>query len=337
LRCIVVTGAAGFIGSHVSEALVAAGWQVRGIDAFTSTYDTEQKRGNLAGLPDSRFELVEADLVGADIDALLDGADAVAHLAAEPGVGASWGTSFASYLDRNVLATQRVLEAAVTAKIGRVVYASSSSVYGNGITAPFTETAPLRPASPYGASKLLGELLLGAYVEQRALPGVSLRYFSVYGPRQRPDMAAHRFIEALLDGRPLGLYGDGSQLRDFTYVDDVVAATVAAVTADLRPGTILNVAGGAPVSIQQLINLLGELVACDGITVDRLPERYGDVVRTEGDAGAAARLLGWRPRTDLRTGLARQVAWHRDRRADGSGPQGRPAGSHTALPGASPT
>jgi UDP-glucuronate 4-epimerase len=332
MSCIVVTGAAGFIGSHVTQALVAAGWQVRGIDSFTNTYDPQQKRRNLSGVPDSRFELVEADLASDDVGALLEGADAVAHLAAEPGVGASWGTTFASYLERNALATQRVLEAAVSTRIGRVVYASSSSVYGNGITTPLTEAAALRPASPYGASKLLGELLLSAYVEQRGLPGVSLRYFSVYGPRQRPDMAAHRFIEALLDGRPLALYGDGSQLRDFTYIDDVVAATVAALTGDIRPGTILNIAAGIPVSIQRLIDLLGELMACDRVAVDRRPQRYGDVVRTEGDGAAAARMLGWRARTDLRTGLARQIAWHRCRRA-GEYDVARP---QSAMAGASP-
>jgi UDP-glucuronate 4-epimerase len=330
MSCIVVTGAAGFIGSHVSEALVAAGWRVRGVDAFTNTYDPQQKRSNLSGLPGSRFELVEADLVSDDVAALLDGAEAVAHLAAEPGVGASWGMTFASYLERNALATQRLLEAAVTARIGRVVYASSSSVYGNGATTPLREEAPLRPASPYGASKLLGELLLAAYVEQRALPGVSLRYFSVYGPRQRPDMAAHRFIEALLDGRPLALYGDGSQQRDFTYVDDVVAATVAALTADIRPGTVLNVAAGVPVSIRRLIDLLRELMACDRVAVDRRPQRDGDVVRTEGDGTAAAQVLGWRAQTDLRAGLARQIAWHR-RRADERGS----ARSQSALAGAS--
>ncbi len=345
MSSIAVTGAAGFIGSHVSEALQAAGWRVRGIDAFTHTYDPRQKRDNLSDLIGPGFELVEADLVSADVDALLDGVDAVVHLAAEPGVGASWGNGFTSYVERNVLAMQRVLEAAVRARIDRFVYASSSSVYGNGICAPFLETATLRPASPYGASKLMGELLLAAYVEQRALPGVSLRYFSVYGPRQRPDMAAHRFIESLLAGRPLQLYGDGSQLRDFTYVDDVVAATVAAVTAEVGPGSVFNVAAGRPVPIRELVELinagligaglggigLGGIglggtglggtgrIGDEPVVIERHPERPGDVTRTEGDAGAARRALGWRPRTDLRTGLARQIAWHRDRRARAPG------------------
>jgi UDP-glucuronate 4-epimerase len=321
---IVVTGAAGFIGSHISDALVSSGWHVRGIDAFTHTYDPAQKRDNLSGLTDPRFELVEADLVTADVDALLDGADAVVHLAAEPGVGASWGPGFTRYVERNVLATQQVLEAAARAGVGRLVYASSSSVYGNGLASPLVETATLRPASPYGASKLMGEVLLAAYVDQRALPGVSLRYFSVYGPRQRPDMAAHRFIDALLDGRPVQLFGDGSQERDFTYVEDVTAATLAALTADIEPGSVFNIAAGVPVPIGRLVGLLAELVDGDPAVVERRPERLGDVDRTEGDTSAAARLLGWRPRTDLATGLARQVAWHRDRR--GAWPERAAAG-----------
>jgi nucleoside-diphosphate-sugar epimerase len=315
MSSIAVTGAAGFIGSHVSRALISAGWRVRGIDAFTDTYDPEQKRANLRELVDPRFELVEADLGAADVDGLLDGVDAVVHLAAEPGVGASWGNGFTSYVERNVLAMQRVLEAASRARIDRFVYASSSSVYGSGVTAPIVEGAVPRPASPYGASKLMGELLLAAYVDQRALPGVSLRYFSVYGPRQRPDMAAHRFIEALLDRRPLTVYGDGTQQRDFTYVDDVTEATLAAVTADIRPGAVFNIAAGRPVPVGRLIALLAELVDGDPAVIARQPARPGDVDRTEGDTGAATRGLGWRPRTDLGTGLARQVAWHRDRRA----------------------
>jgi UDP-glucuronate 4-epimerase len=331
MSSIAVTGAAGFIGSHVSEALIAAGHHVRGIDAFTSTYDPEQKRDNLAGLIGPRFELVEADLVTADIEALFDGVQAVVHLAAEPGVGASWGHGFTCYVERNVLAMQRVLEAAVRARVDRFVYASSSSVYGNGIDAPFVESAPLRPASPYGASKLMGELLVAAYVEQRALPGVSLRYFSVYGPRQRPDMAAHRFIESMLDGRPLPLYGDGSQQRDFTYVADVVAATVAAMTADVALGSVFNVAAGRPVPIRRLVELLAGLVRREPLVVEE-PERAGDVARTEGDASAAARALGWVPRTALLDGLARQVDWHRQRRAGRlGGPAAVPALADAGL------
>src|SRR5690349_9799725 len=327
-----VTGAGGFIGSHVSAALIAAGWQVRGIDAFTPTYDPGRKRENLRPLTDPRFELVEADLGTADVDALLSGVDAVAHLAAEPGVGASWGQGFTPYVERNVLAMQRVLEGAARARVERFVYSSSSSVYGNGPASPLVETAALRPASPYGASKLMGELLLATYVDQRALPGVALRYFSVYGPRQRPDMAAHRFIEALLDGRPITLFGDGSQQRDFTYVDDVTAATLAALTADVQPGSVFNIAAGRPVAVDRLVRLLAELVDRDPAVVDRQPERLGDVDHTEGDTGAAARLLGWQPRTDLVTGLTQQVAWQRECRSGPSDGVAQPALAEAMRP-----
>jgi nucleoside-diphosphate-sugar epimerase len=310
-----VTGAAGFIGSHLVEELLRAGWRVRGIDGMTTTYDPAQKCANLAVLRrHPGFEFVEADLAHDDLAPLLEGSDAVAHLAAEAGVAASWGDDFRRYAERNVVGTQRLLEAATVAGVRRVVYASSSSVYGEGVTAAVAEDRLPRPSSPYGASKFVGEMLVGAYAEQRGLHGVSLRYFSVYGPRQRPDMAAHRFIEAILDGRPLTLYGNGSQMRDFTYVADIVAATAAALSADLHPGTVLNVATGAPVRVGELVRLLAELADAASISVDSSPERPGDVGRTHGSSAAAAALLGWSPRTPLREGLAAQVAWHRARR-----------------------
>jgi UDP-glucuronate 4-epimerase len=313
---VVVTGAAGFIGSHLAERLLAAGCQVLGVDGLTTTYDPAQKRANLDRLRGHpAFEFVEADLAHDDLAGLMSGADAVAHLAAEAGVAASWGEDFRRYAERNVVATQRVLEAATVANVRRVVYASSSSVYGEGVTAAVVEDRMPRPSSPYGASKFVGEMLVGAYAEQRGLHGVSLRYFSVYGPRQRPDMAAHRFIEALLDGRPITLYGDGSQARDFTYVADVVAATAAALTADVAPGSVLNIAHGDPVTVRELVGLLGELVDARGVQITTVGERAGDVARTHGSSDAAAGLLGWEPRTGLRDGLAAQVAWHRARRA----------------------
>ncbi len=316
---ILVTGAAGFIGSHLAECLLHDGWQVRGVDALTDTYDAGRKQRNLAPLlAHDLFSFVRADLATEDLDALLDGVDVVAHLAAEPGVPASWGSDFARYVERNGIGMQRLLEAATGAGVRRFVYASSSSVYGDGVTTAVSEDAPLHPSSPYGATKLLGELLVGAYAEQRGLPGVSLRYFSVYGPRQRPDMAGHRFIEALLDGRPVTLYGDGGAVRDFTYVLDVVDATTRALTADLAPGTVVNVAGGSPVSIAELLAVLSELTG-RRVHVDVLPQRHGDVLRTSGSTAAARRLLGWTPRTELRTGLAAQVAWHRAQRAERTG------------------
>ena len=310
---VVLTAMAGFIGSHLAESLARDGWSVRGVDALTDTYDVRQKRDNLAAVGrSSAVELVTADVARDDLDGLLDGADAVVHLAGEPGVPASWGPSFATYVERNIVATQRLLEAATAAGVRRFVYASSSSVYGPE-DRPLVESSPPRPLSPYGASKLAGEVLVGAYAQQRGLSTVSLRYFSVFGPRQRPDMATHRFVEALLDSQPLPVHGDGRQARDFTYVGDVVAATSAALTAPVPTGTVLNVARGEPVQVCDLIEMLAEELGVEP-RIDRRPERAGDTPRTEGCADAAAELLGWEPVTDLRSGLRRQVEWHLRRR-----------------------
>jgi predicted glycosyltransferase/nucleoside-diphosphate-sugar epimerase len=309
----VVTGAAGFIGSWLCEALLAAGWRVRGIDAFTTNYDPEQKRANLESLlHDPRFELVKADLTVAELDGLLDSADVVAHLAGEPGLTNSWGAGVARFVECNLLATERLLDAAASSGLRRFVYASSSSVYGNGASRPVRESAIPRPTSPYGVTKLAAEQLVRVHASQ-GLPAVSLRYFSVYGPRQRPDMALHRFIEAALDGRPMILYGDGHQVRDFTYVGDVVAATIAALTGDLEPGTAINVAGGHPFRIADLATLVGRLMGLD-VPVEHEPVRVGDVARTNGSVALAGERLGWQPKTDLTVGVRNQIEWHLARR-----------------------
>ena len=316
MRRVLVTGAAGFIGSHLCEALLRQGYHVRGLDAFTTFYDPERKRANLReSLVHEKFELVGADLLDDHLWDALDGVDAVAHLAGEPGVTSSWGASFGRYLDRNVLATQRLLEAVCARGVQRLVYASSSSVYGNSGDVLRARGEP-RPASPYGVSKLAAETLVGAYAQTHGLPAVSLRYFSVYGPRQRPDMAAHRFIEALLGDRPLTLFGDGRQVRDFTYVDDVVDATVSALVADLPPAAVFDIASGRPTSEATLIRHLQELVEAPSTTVERHEERPGDVPRTEGEIAATLQHLRWTPRTELRTGLRRQLQWHRSASVD---------------------
>jgi UDP-glucuronate 4-epimerase len=305
-----VTGAAGFIGSHVCEALLRQGHVVRGLDAFTDFYNPERKRANIAAAQaNPRFSLLCDDVRRVALDEVLDGVDAVVHLAGEPGVTSSWGPDFARYVDRNVLATQQLLEATVAQRIGRFVYASSSSVYGGDAMALRAQGEP-RPFSPYGVTKLAAETLVGAYAQGHDLATVSLRFFSVYGPRQRPDMAAHRFIEALLDGRPLTVFGDGTQVRDFTYVEDVVEAVVRSLSADLPRASVLDIASGRPTAVSTLIGLLNELVGAGPTSILQSDERRGDVARTEGHTHTAREHLGWSPTTELRTGLQRQLEWH---------------------------
>ena len=307
---VVVTGAAGFIGSHLAEALLDQGREVVGIDAFTGLVPTVEKWANLSRLLDRPgFELHRVDLATVDIRPLLDGAAAVLHQAAQPGVRTSFGQGFADYLHNNVLATQRLLEACVRAEVPRLVFASSSSVYGDAPTYPTTEESRTRPLSPYGVTKLAAEQLCQAY----ARPSLSemtvavLRYFTVYGPRQRPDMGFRRFIEAALAGRPIVVYGDGGQTRDFTYVDDVVRANLLAMTAPVEDEAV-NIGGGRRVSLLEALEVIG---AATGrrLRIDRRPPRPGDVRHTGSDGTRAEALLGYRPKIDLATGLAAQVAW----------------------------
>lgn len=309
---VVVTGAAGFIGSTLTDALLARGHDVLGVDCFTSDYDPATKRGNVAAALDSpMFELVEADVRSADLAPLLDGADVVFHEAARPGVRLSWADEFSEYDSINVLGTQRVLEAARSVGVGRLVYASSSSVYGNASRYPTLEKDVPSPHSPYGVTKLAGEHLCQLYAQNWALPTVSLRYFTVYGPRQRPDMAIHRLLRAALTGEPFPLYGDGSQRRDFTFVTDIVDASLRAAIADIAPGSVCNLAGGKTVAMTDLISLAGRVVGHD-IDIDRRPPQPGDVHETGGSIERAHDLLGWRPRTGLQEGLHAQLAWHRN-------------------------
>ena len=310
-----VTGVAGFIGSTLTDALLARGDQVLGVDCFTTYYDRAAKEANISGARLSdRFELLEVDLRTCEIEALLDGIDVVFHQAAQPGVRLSWSDGFADYVGHNVLATQRLLEAAKNARTAKVVYASSSSVYGNAATYPTTEDDLPRPHSPYGVTKLAAEHLCNLYASNWGVPTVSLRYFTVYGPRQRPDMAFHRLLEAALSGTSFPLYGDGSAIRDFTFVGDAVAANVAASDRDCEPGTVVNVAGGSSISMSDLLLLAAE-VAGRPPSVERLPHEPGDVARTGGTIDRARAVLGWQPSTDLRSGLTAQVEWHRARRA----------------------
>lgn len=306
----VVTGSAGFIGRRVSSELLDAGHEVVGVDAFTDYYDPAIKRANAAWLARRPgYTGVELDLATGepgDLDALFDGADAVIHLAGQPGVRLSWADGFGCYVERNVVASQRVLEAARRTGVPRLVLASSSSVYGNAPDYPTAETAPTRPFSPYGVTKLAMEDLAQAYVDNWRVPVVALRYFTVYGPAQRPDMGMHRFIERAASREPVVVYGDGEQVRDFTYVSDAARATIAAATADLAPGTVLNVAGGQATTVNHVLDLVSECVGRE-VVRRRLPEQPGDVRATGGAIDRARRLLRWGPEVPLAEGIKRQV------------------------------
>ena len=303
----IVTGAAGFIGSHLAEALLARGDRVVGVDSFSAYYDPARKRANLeAALRHERFELVEADLVDLAWEPLLREADAVFHLAAQPGVRASWGQGFATYLQANVLVTQRLLEAVAQHPVP-TVFASSSSVYGEGVAGPRAEDETLRPASPYGLTKATAEQLVEVYRRDAGVPVAALRYFSVFGPRQRPDMAFHRFISAAESGEPVFLFGDGEQSRDFTYVADVVDATIRAVGA---PSPVYNIGGGSPAAVNDVIGLI-EVLTGKPVNVVQVPPGRGDVRETWANARRARDELGWAPRTTLAEGLTAQIEHHR--------------------------
>lgn len=299
-----VTGAAGFIGSHLCEHLVASGDEVVGVDALTEFYEPAHKRRNLAGLLGrKRFTFQWADVRDLPLEPLFTDADVVYHLAGQPGVRGSWGAEFAVYLERNVLVTQRVLEAARDVELPRLVFASSSSVYGDAEAYPTPETLRPRPVSPYGVTKLAAEHLCEAYRSAFGVPVASLRLFSVYGPRQRPDMAFARLVSAAFTHRPFPLYGDGEQSRDFTYVGDVVTAMRQAAVSSWSG--VANLGGGSEVTMNQVIALLGQLAT--PARVVRGPRRPGDARRTAADIALAQEAFGYRPRTDLRTGLGAMV------------------------------
>jgi UDP-glucuronate 4-epimerase len=304
-RTYLVTGCAGFIGSHLVEALVARGCSVIGADAFIDNYPRSAKERNLDEcLARGHVRFTELDLAEDRIEPLLEGVDGVFHLAARPGVRTSWGSSFDTYLHDNLLATQRVFEAAVARAI-RVVYASSSSVYGDAQAYPLREDATPVPVSPYGVTKLACEALASAYERSCGLDAVGLRYFSVYGPRQRPDMAFSRVLGCLADDRPFGLLGSGRQTRDFTYVGDVVEATLAAMQR-APAGRVYNIGGGSEITVLDSLRLCERIVG-RRLDVRQMPVATGDARRTIADVGRAWAELGWRPVTSLERGLRAQV------------------------------
>lgn len=304
----VVTGAAGFIGSHLSGALLDRGFDVLGVDCFTDYYPRPLKEANL-DVNRSRpgFSFLEVALQDADLDAILDGATHVFHLAAQAGVRKSWGADFRVYTSNNVDASQRLLEACVNRRLHRFVYASSSSLYGDNVSIPMREDALPQPVSPYGVTKLAAEQLCHLYHVNHGVPTTSLRYFTVYGPRQRPDMAFNRFIRASLEGRAVTLYGDGEQTRDFTFVADAVAATMAAGDRGV-PGRAYNVGGGSRVSMNQVIEIIGR-VAGRPLEVRREPPQKGDMRDTYADTTLARADLGFAPSVTLEQGIEAEYRW----------------------------
>ena len=303
---VLITGAAGFIGSHLSEALLAGGAVVRGVDRLSSYYDPAMKRANLAPLLDAEdFEFAEGSLNELAPDELLSGIDVVFHLAGQPGVRVSWGQEFGLYLDDNVLSTQRLLEAARETGLKRFILASSSSVYGDAERFPTRESDAPAPVSPYGVSKLAAEHLCNLYFKGFGVPTVALRYFTIFGPRQRPDMAFARFINAGLTNSAIEVYGDGGQQRDFTYVGDAVAATVAAGERGV-PGSVYNIAGGNHATVVEVIRTLGRLIGHE-LAVEHLPVVVGDARKTGADIHRAQAELDYAPVTSLVKGLSLQL------------------------------
>jgi UDP-glucose 4-epimerase len=303
-----VTGAAGFIGSHLSATLLERGAEVLGIDCFTDYYARSIKEANLRPLMDrSNFSFVEGALQKTDLNPLLDGRTHVFHLAAQAGVRKSWGRDFQTYTTNNVEATQALLEACAGRSLERLVYASSSSVYGDNVAIPMKEDALPQPVSPYGVTKLAAEQLCYLYFVNYRVPAVSLRYFTVYGPRQRPDMGFHRFLKAAMSGEPIALYGDGEQTRDFTFVADAVAATIAAGERGV-PGRVYNIGGGSRVSINQVLAIV-ERCAGRPLRIHREPAQKGDMRDTYADTTAARRDLLFAPKTTLEDGMAAEYRW----------------------------
>ena len=303
-----VTGAAGFVGSTLAERLLLDGADVVALDCFADYYPRPLKEHNLAGLREHpRFRLIESRIQDADLVSLLADRTHVFHLAAQAGVRRSWGRDFGVYIENNIEATQLLLEACVGRSVERFVYASSSSVYGDSVSLPTREDAPAQPVSPYGVTKLAAEHLCALYQVNYGIPAVSLRYFTVYGPRQRPDMAFHRFLRAIILDQPLTLYGDGEQTRDFTYVHDAVTATVAAGTMGV-PGRVYNIGGGSRVSVNQVLEMIGRVAGRQPlVSVD--PAQKGDMRHTYADTRLARTDLGFVPAVNLEEGLTAEHQW----------------------------
>lgn len=303
-----VTGCAGFVGSHLAERLIRDGHSVIGVDSFLDYYPRRMKQKNMeAFIGSGKFRFVEGDLSAMDIAPLMKGVDAVFHQAAQAGVRESWGSRFDVYVRNNVLATQRLLEACKGASVRNFIYASSSSVYGDAESLPTMEDAVPKPVSPYGVSKLAGEHLCYLYSKSYGIPVSVLRYFTVYGPRQRPDMAFNKFIRAVLGGRGITIFGDGSQTRDFTYVDDVVEANLLALK-NKESFSVFNIGGGSRIALNDAIGII-ERVAGKKAKLKHLAGQKGDARHTSADISRARRALGYSPKVGIEEGLRREIEW----------------------------
>jgi len=311
LRCV-VTGAAGFIGYHLCDRLIELGHIVTGIDCLTDYYAVDLKKQNLRDLQKkngSRFKYVRLDLTARDLSNIMRHADYVFHFAAQPGVRGSWGRNFEKYVRNNILATQTVLEALKETTVAKVIHASSSSIYGDEAPLPTREDANPRPISPYGVTKLGAENLCRTYHRSFGMPIVMLRYFTVYGPRQRPDMAFHRFIHSAVSGSPIVVYGDGTASRDFTYVAEAVDGTILAMEK-AEPGEVFNIGSGKPITVNEAISFLEEAMGRE-INVRHEEAQHGDVRDTHADIDKAKSLLAFKPSVTLSEGLREQVQWQK--------------------------
>jgi UDP-glucose 4-epimerase len=307
MRCT-VTGAAGFIGSHLSRQLLQEGFSVTGIDSYSDYYPRWIKETNIQPLVnDNNFTFISGDINSLDLSDILGKSEIIFHLAAQAGVRASWGESFSVYTKDNIEATQKLLEEAKDLPIKKFVFASSSSVYGHSPELPMSETSRLFPYSPYGVTKLAAENLCYLYYKNYGVPTVSLRFFTVYGPGQRPDMAFHKFLKCLIDDKPLPIFGDGKQTRDFTFVDDIIKANIACIDRG-KPGETYNIGGGNRAKLEDLFPVL-EDICQKKIPLQWENKQKGDVPHTLADIRKAQNDLGYSPGTDLRTGLSEEWDW----------------------------
>lgn len=307
MKCL-ITGVAGFIGSHLCDVLLNKGYDIIGIDCFTDYYPREIKVKNLQNaISHPSFKLIEKNILDIDLTVILENVDYIFHHAAQAGVRASWGQNFSIYTQNNIMATQYLLEACKEMKIKRFIYASSSSVYGNTKELPMREDSLLYPLSPYGVSKLAAEHLCNLYWTNYGIPVVSLRYFTVFGPRQRPDMAFYKFIKAIKDGVKLNIYGDGNQTRDFTYISDIIDANISAMESDCN-GEVMNIGGGARVSLLAVLDMIEEIMG-DKVKRDYLPFYKGDMMHTYASIDKASKVLNYTPKIKIYQGLKEEILW----------------------------